>query len=322
MMWARCVAGVVLGASVLVAAGTASSQTGDVAAAAAAFQEGQRLQLGREYARAAEMFELADGAAPSPAALRSAIRNHLAAGQRARAASLALRAQTRDAADPQSVALAAEVQASEGPQLARVSVRCTPACTLSVDGRAVSSQTAAAHAFYADPGPRALEIVWGPGRTRSRPLTLAAGQQTELELEAPPEPPTPPPTPPPAPVIVVTPPPPAPIQVAPEAPPRPLSPVIFAVGAGLTAVSAGLLLWSGLDTLEARDAYVQSPSEAGYNDGVSREVRTNVLLGTTLGLGVATAVVGVFFTRWRARPATPTLTPTAGGVSLGLGGAF
>jgi tungstate transport system substrate-binding protein len=42
-----------------------------------------------DYARAAELFELADRAAPSPAALRSALRNHQAAGRTARAASLA-----------------------------------------------------------------------------------------------------------------------------------------------------------------------------------------------------------------------------------------
>ncbi|MBK6528272.1 MAG: hypothetical protein IPF99_01385 [Deltaproteobacteria bacterium] len=62
----------------------------DVNAAAAAFQEGQRLQLAREHARAAEFFEIADHAAPSPAALRSAIRSHQAAGHAVRAATLSL----------------------------------------------------------------------------------------------------------------------------------------------------------------------------------------------------------------------------------------
>ena len=54
---------------------TPSTPGSDVNAAAAAFQEGQRLQLAREYARAAEFFEIADHAAPSAAALRSAIRS-------------------------------------------------------------------------------------------------------------------------------------------------------------------------------------------------------------------------------------------------------
>jgi len=308
-------------------AGRASAQTPapDVTSAAAAFQEGQRLQLAREYARAAEMFELADGSAPSPAALRSAMRNHQAAGHRARAASLALRAQERDATDAQSVALATEILAAESPQLARLSLRCAPACTLTLEGRVVSSRPSAVHALFVDPGDRALEIVWGPGRSRTRALTLTAGQQIELELDAPAAAPSPepPPPPPPQPVVVVRPVVTPPV-VAPPPAERPLPPVVFLVGAGLTVVSAGILVWSGLDTLDARDAYVQTPSESGYNDGVSRQTRTNALLGTTVGLGVATAVVGLFFTRWGARPTapTPTLAPTAGGAVLGFARAF
>jgi hypothetical protein len=80
-----------------------------VTAAAAAYQEAQQAQLVRDYARAAELFELADRAAPSPAALRSALRNHQAASHTARAASLALLARDRDAADAQSAQLAAAV---------------------------------------------------------------------------------------------------------------------------------------------------------------------------------------------------------------------
>jgi hypothetical protein len=47
----------------------------DVQAASAAFAEAQRAQLRGDFPRAAELFEIADQAAPSPAALRSAIRN-------------------------------------------------------------------------------------------------------------------------------------------------------------------------------------------------------------------------------------------------------
>ena len=311
-----------VGLAGLLRAAGAMAQTGDVTAAAAAFQEGQRLQLGQEYARAAEMFELADAAAPSPAALRSAIRSHQAAGQRARAASLSLRAQTRDAADPQSVSLATATLAALAPALGRVQVQCAPACTLTLDRRAVAAQPAEQHAFFVEPGERALEVSWGPGRARSRSLNATAGQTVDLVLEAPAEAPPAVPVAPAAPVVPVV-----PVVVAPvEAPAaRGLSPAVFAVGAGLTAVSAGLLVWSGLDTLAARDAYVQSPSEAGYHDGVSLELRTNVLVASTAVLGVTTAVVGMLFTRWgttRGGRARAVLTPAAGGAGLGVVGCF
>ena len=43
----------------------------------------------------------------------------------------------------------------------------------------------------------------------------------------------------------------------------------------------------------ARDDYVDMPTEAGYEDGVSRQTRTNVLIGTTVGLAAVTAVLFV-----------------------------
>ncbi|MFK8002487.1 MAG: hypothetical protein AB8H86_23050, partial [Polyangiales bacterium] len=52
----------------------------DVQAAARAYEQGQLAQLQNDYARAARFFEIAHRAAPAAAAIRSAIRNHHAAG--------------------------------------------------------------------------------------------------------------------------------------------------------------------------------------------------------------------------------------------------
>jgi len=303
---------------------------GDVNAAAAAFQEGQRLQLAREYARAAEFFEIADHAAPSPAALRSAIRSHQAAGHATRAASLALRARARDAADPQSAQLADAVLAEANPRLTRVHVTCSPECAVSVDHLAVGDGSAESHAFFVEPGSRTLETRWAERGTRSRSLDCAPGQSVELSLEAPPPEPapvTPPPPPvvtPPPPIVVVAPPP-APVGPVVRPRQRPLPPLVFWIGLAATAASAGVLVWSGLDTLSARDAYVQLPTEAGYNDGASRETRTDLLIASTAVLGVATAVVGVFFTEWSGRGAersglrtTPSLGLRDGGLQFGV----
>ena len=299
--------------------------TPDVASAAAAFQEGQRAQLSRDFARAAEMFELADGSAPSAAALRSAVRNHQAANHLARAATLALRMQARDAGDPQSAALAAETLASLTPRLARISLRCNPSCALVVDGAAVSSGARESHEVFAEPGEHTLEASWGPARTRRAPVTAAAGAQVTLILDAPPEPPpapTPePPAPPaPTPVIVVA----APPVVAPPPPPpvsrRPLGPAVFWSVLGATAVSGGVLIWSGVDTLGARDRYVASPSERAYLDGVGLQTRTNALIATTATLAAA-AVLTAVFTEWRgARTAQlgAAVTPLPGGAMVGM----
>lgn len=299
--------------------------TPDVASAAAAFQEGQRAQLARDFARAAEMFELADGSAPSAAALRSAVRNHQAANHLARAATLALRMQTRDAGDPQSAALAAETLAALTPRLARISLRCNPSCALVVDGAAVSTGARETHELFTDPGEHALEASWGPARTRRAPVTAAAGAQVTLILDAPPEPaptPEPPaPTPPPAPVIVVA----APPVVAPPPPPavvsrRPLGPAVFWSVLGATAVSGGVLIWSGVDTLGARDRYVAAPNERAYLDGVGLQTRTNVLIATTATLAAAAALTAVF-TEWsgaRTAQLGAAVTPLPGGAMVAM----
>jgi hypothetical protein len=299
--------------------------TPDVASAAAAFQEGQRAQLSRDFARAAEMFELADGSAPSAAALRSAVRNHQAANHLARAATLALRMQARDAGDPQSAALAAETLASLTPRLARISLRCNPSCALVVDGAAVSSGARESHDVFAEPGEHSLEASWGPARTRRAPVTAAAGAQVTLILDAPPEPPPaptpePPAPPPPAPVIVVA----APPVVTPPPPPpvsrRPLGPAVFWSVLGATAVSGGVLIWSGVDTLGARDRYVAAPSERAYLDGVGLQTRTNVLIATTATLAAAAALTAVF-TEWsggRTAQLGAAVTPLPGGAMIGM----
>ncbi len=296
----------------------------DVTAAAAAYQQAQQAQLVRDWARAADLFELADRAAPSPAALRSAIRNHQAAGHPARAATLALVARDRDATDVQSGQLAAAVLAELTPRLTSVRVRCSMPCGLTVDQGAVDDTRRTDYAFFVEPGAHRVAASFDQRPGVERALDAVAGVAQELTLEAPPAPPPPPPPPPP-PSVLVTPPPPPRVELPPP-PTRPLSPVVIGVGAGLTLVSAGLLVWSGLDTLSARDAYVANPTEEGYDDGVGRELRTNVFVGTTVLLGAATLVGAAFFTQW-SRPAHATTmrvvaAPLAQGAQAALVGTF
>jgi hypothetical protein len=84
-----------------------------------------------------------------------------------------------------------------------------------------------------------------------------------------------------------------------------------------------------------RDCVGLGESCPTYQKGRDAQLRTNVILGVTGVLGVATAVVGVFFTHWSAPPAAARARPQSGAISvvpdlvvgadrraLGLRGAF
>jgi hypothetical protein len=279
----------------------------DVQAAAAAFGEAQRAQLRGDYPQAADMFELADRSAPSPAALRSAIRSRRAAEQSSRAATLAADAILRYPDDAETRALADETLAELAPTLGAVHVTCTPACSLAIDGRAAHERSRERFEVFVDPGTHQLVASWGPGAPVSRELAAVAGQEETIAFEEP-------------------------LQEAEEeeeiadgvvgvgGEPVPivptstgLHPAIFGTLAGLAAVGLAVTIWSGVDTLDAASAYRRAPTQVGYNDGLNRELRTNVLIGVTAALGV-TALVLAFFTDWSggatAAPERIVLLPT------------
>jgi hypothetical protein len=65
----------------------------------------------------------------------------------------------------------------------------------------------------------------------------------------------------------------------------------------------GVTVWSGIDTVnnpgaDRVRAECESEDCALYQDGLDRQHRTNALVGVTLGVGVATAVIGLFATDW------------------------
>jgi tetratricopeptide (TPR) repeat protein len=128
-----------------------------------------------------------------------------------------------------------------------------------------------------------------------RPVTVTAGQLTRETFDLVPltRAPIPEPARSAAPEVFVQAP-----AVAEPAPSFARSRWTFIGAAAATAIVGGLALWSGLDTLSARDKYEAAPTEAGYNDGAKRERRTNWLIGGTAALGAATAGLGLFVTRW------------------------
>jgi hypothetical protein len=271
----------------VLASGAAQAQT--ASAARQAFDQARAAQLQNDFAQAADLFELADRLAQSPEALRSAIRMHIAAGNRARAANLGEQAQARYPDDAATTAVANEAM-SAASGLGRVRIRCATPCTVELDGRAVS-QDRPLHSIYVEPGERRIRVT-DADASEEMSVSVSAGETVEREAD-------------PQPAAVEDP----VIEAEPEVgepearPPRAVEqssglPVWVPLAVvGAAAVAGGILVWSGLDTLSARDDYVANPTEQGYNDGVGLETRTNILIGVTAGLGAAAAVLAIF-TDW------------------------
>jgi hypothetical protein len=84
------------------------------------------------------------------------------------------------------------------------------------------------------------------------------------------------------------------------------SPAVFWVGTGLTVALGAATLWSGLDTVKnpgedkVKEACSRGDSDCQtlYDEGRSRQGRTNILLGATAGVGILTVVVGAAATDW------------------------
>ena len=110
--------------------------------------------------------------------------------------------------------------------------------------------------------------------------------------------------------------------------------MVVVLGAGLTAVVGGVAVWSALDTKSTHDSFVSglcSTTGSATCDGLassgsSAQARTNVLLGVTGGLAVATLVVALVLVDWTGPQKTtaharltagPLVGPGLGGVRLG-----
>jgi hypothetical protein len=312
----------------------AQNAEADRAAAGEAYQNGQARYHQRDYEGAANWFEMADRLAPASLAIQNAIHAHNAAGgaeHAARAATLALRLQSRYPDDPNSVELARTTLARLASDLARVTVACGQ-CTVEIDGHVQSG----AEVFVA-PGHHTVTARFHDRGTGRQEFDAEAGSTQTITI-AEPEGPTPGTT------------------ITPEGGgngaagssgetgshdgevahprnegPRVLSPAFFVVGAVLTVglgVGAALSwvdathLGSDLITM-ASMTHMPNPALESQTNGA--ELRTTVLDVATGVVGAATLVTGVFFTRWTSpRRERASLTPwVARGVAgLGVGGTF
>lgn len=327
---------VVAGVLLAFAAGAQEPDAQRLQKAADAFDEGSRAFKSGRFEEAAGLFETADRLAPNPAALNNAIRARKAAKQGAKAATLAALALTRFPDDATLRDLAQGVLKANERLFHRVKVSCQPACSLLIDGKIFGGEPLPTAVIFLEPGDHAVKVEWSEGRSRSASVQAQKSGSDALTFEAPPLPP------PPASSSAAPPPVSAPPVVVEKPPPSSgLSPWFFLAGVGATVVAGGLATWSGLDTLSSpgpdrvRDACAgKSRSCPLFQEGLSKERRTNTLLVVTGVVGVATGVVALF-TDWKGAPfgekapsdsarLTPWIAPEGAskGVSFGLNGLF
>lgn len=274
----------------------------DRRAAADAYDKGSARYLLRDYAGAAEWFELADRLAPDLSALQSAIRAHKQIGtvpHTARAATLALRLKGRAPNDAAANRSADDVIAGASSSLGRITVRCD-GCQIEVDG-----VLEAAPDLFAAPGEHKVVGHWQNGQTATKSVDARAGKNDVLDwmdVKAVAS----------APSRATTPGSPLAVHDVPDGSretSKGLPPVVALSGAALTAVLGGATAISWFaDAVPAgnkliRDAESTHAPDPAQEDRVhSAETRTTVLLAATACTAAASLVVGLFFTRWSGSP--------------------
>jgi hypothetical protein len=96
-------------------------------------------------------------------------------------------------------------------------------------------------------------------------------------------------------------------------------------GAAVTLAMTGATAWSGLDTLAARREFDANPTQDRLDAGRDKQLRTNALLGASVGMGALTAVAAVWtFGKWGGGPpqVALALSVRGGPVMATLGGSF
>jgi hypothetical protein len=277
------------------AAGTAAAgddTVEDRQAAAREFAEAQRAFGAGDFKLAAEQFEAAYKHKPHHASLWNAARARQRMGDTARAANLYAR-YLREAppnARDRNTALASMQKLS--PKLGQLEIT-----SVGLEDVKVDHELAMDRVVYVNPGAHVVEAkVAGQDRIVTQPASVEAGQTQSVALVAPsndPKPPVANPTPTPTPT-----PPPSTDHEREKS--HGWSPAVVALGGGLTAVAGGLAVLSGLDVVNQKTAFDKDPTQANLDTGKSKQLRTNILLGVTAGLGVLTGVAAIWLVDWRS----------------------
>jgi hypothetical protein len=308
--WSRFAGGLVLvlvlgAAPRIVLAQEAEPTPAQLRAAAEAFDRGREAYNSEHFAEAAEQFERADGSAPSATALDLAMKARDKAGDLDRAGTLAALALERYGDDPNIAKSAPEIVQRARASLYELTVVCKEPCELADGTQIVHGAPALQRTLFLTPGQHSLRVGWADGRTQSKSVEAIPGTNAELAFEpAAPEPVE-------APVEAAPAPEPEPAPPPVESKSKGWSPLVFWIGAGATVAAGGVTAWSGIDTVNnPGKERVKNECAAGdeecplYQEGRSKQARTNVLLGVTGVLAVATGLVGALAVDWGGKPAS------------------
>jgi tetratricopeptide (TPR) repeat protein len=276
--------------------------------AAESFDQGRDAYKAGSYAEAGEHFESADAYAPSNKALEFAIRSRRNAGQLDRAATLAELVLSRYPNDENLKLLADEVLAEAAAQLHRVAVTCDNPCDLVVGTTLVAGKAGTQRVIYLEPGEHAVRASFTPAGTVSKTVVAVPGGQSELAYQQPGRLADAPPS-----VTLDADADFDDFEEADEAvdrgpteePYEGLPQAVFWGGLGLTAVGIGLSVWSYVDLLDnpgedavRNDCRGLDEDCDTWKEAKANELRTNIIIGATTAVGVATIVIGAAFTDW------------------------
>ena len=302
-------------AAVLSIAGAADAQGAAPSAdairrAAEAFDLGRDAYKSDNFAEAAEHFEAANSHAPSNKALEFAIRSRRKAGQVDRAATLAELAIRQYPTDQKLQELTDEILAETAEELYRITVSCDHPCELVVGTTIVYGAPAKQRVVYLKPGEHKLGASWKGYKSKSETVTAEPGEEGDVEFVRPGkddqggavtggvdfqpdddldddyydqyddgEDDTP-------------------RDEGSEGKSGGLPPAVFYVGAATTVVLGGVSTWSYIDAVNnpgkdkvREDCRGEGEDCPTWQEAKSKELRTNILLGATGAVGVATLVI-------------------------------
>jgi hypothetical protein len=246
---------------------------GEVEHARQSFMSGERLFAAGDYRGAARAFEEAYAARPHPSALVNAAKARRLAGDLAQAANHYRR--VRDLGSTEDAGEARAALAELAPALGYMTVHHgADVSAVELDGAPLAERE-----VFVEPGEHDLRALHRNTISIHRNVRVRPGERVTVMLEAPPE----------------------------QSSSHRLPPVATLILAGATLVAAGFTVWSGIDTLDQRDAWDKGKPgperDRLLDDGLSKQERTNVVFAVTIGLSAITAVAAIF-TDWNGQRTT------------------